>query len=117
MSNKKPPAIPDGATLRQTTANAYALLFGGNEGLATYLAKTAFGGMHFDVCCAATQCPAGIQEDDHRWCQDLLHVGTGLGLDNTQLRELFAAQWPLRGQHADALALSDLLGDEPPMVQ
>lgn len=83
---------------------------------------STFGGMHFDVCCAAQKCPAGIQEDNYRWCQDLLHVGTGLGLDNTQLRELFAAQWPLRGQHADALALNDLfvddpLGDEPPMVQ
>ena len=48
--------------------------------------------MHFDVCASATACPPGVHEEDYRWCRELLGVGIGLGLDNTQLRELFTAQ-------------------------
>lgn len=105
ISDKKPPTAPDAATLRASTVQAYAKLFGGDEGLARYLARTPFGAMHFDACTAADNCPDGVQEDDYRWCQELLSVGIGLGLDNTQLRELFAAQRNRRDQTHDALEL------------
>ena len=68
--------------------------------------------MHFDVCASATACPPGVHEKDYRWCQELLGVGIGLGLDNTQLRELFTAQWQLRGQITETLSLDALGNDE-----
>lgn len=108
VSDKKAPALPDGATLRTSTAQAYAKLFGSDDGLAMYLARTPFGTMHFDVCSAAMQCPSGIQEDDYRWCQDLLAAGMGLGLDNAQLRALFVDQWAQRAQPKETLDLGDL---------
>lgn len=108
ISDKEAPAVPDGAKLRATTAQAYAKLFGGDEGLAQYLKTVPFGPMHFDVCSAAPTCPPGVQEEDYRWCQDLLAVGVGLGLDNTQLRALFFDQWAQRAQQQEVLDLADL---------
>ena len=94
--DKEKPAAFTPETLRKNTVNTYADLFGGPEGLSTYLAKVPFGVMHFDACCVTDTCPAGIAQADFDWCKDILSVGTALGLANAGIRELFGSQWPLR---------------------
>lgn len=80
--------IPTNEALRKHSVTVYAKMFGGEDHLSKYLARTPFGVMHFDACCVSQSCPAGVAPEDFAWSRELLMMGNGLGLDNPGIRAL-----------------------------
>ena len=91
-------AVPTNQDLREHSMKAYITLFGGENHLHKYLARTPFGVMHFDVCCVSKSCPAGVSVEDFQWSRELLLIGNGLGLDNLGIRALCIGNFETRNQ-------------------
>ena len=90
--------IPTNEALREHSVTVYAKIFGGENLLSKYLARTPFGIMHFDACCVSQSCPTGVSAEDFQWSRELLLIGNGLGLDNPGIRALCIGNFETRNQ-------------------
>ena len=106
-------ATPPLSKLRETSLKTCASLFGGQGRLGEYFSKAPFGVMHFDACCENVTCPVGIAQEDFEWSREIFFVGTGLGLNNVELRELCVIQLGTRGDKGlVAVSLDGMLSQD-----
>ena len=92
-----PTRIPTNEALREHCVTVYTTMFGGEQNLQKYFMQTPFGVMHFDVCCVSQSCPAGVAPEDFEWSREMFSMGTGLGLNNVELRKVCVSQLGTRG--------------------
>lgn len=92
------PLAPEGAA---DCKKFYTTLFGGVAGLATYLEKTPFCGVHVDLLQVAKRTPSWSNPAEHDWVRTQAGIGASLGMDTAALRSFVVAAHPNHNRRAD----------------